>query len=143
MVFVAISLAFAGVALVVLQDRSVRKLVEGQVRAHAVFAANRLAAGVSPITAVDTGTSGFEVLQVLDARGAVLAASPQLAGAPALQPPRLAAPDTVAASIGSQMVDAAPLLVSSARSRLPPGCGLCWQPARSRPDRGAPPPSPN
>jgi signal transduction histidine kinase len=111
MVFVAISLAFAGVALVVLQDRSVRKLVEQQVRAHAVFAANRLAAGVSPITAVDTGTSGFEVLQVLDARGEVLAASPQLAGAPALQPPRLAASDTVAASTGSQMVDAAPLLV--------------------------------
>ena len=65
-VFVAISLALAGIALVVLQDRAVRALIEHQVRAHAVSVAARLAAGVTPAAMVATGGSGFEVLQVLN-----------------------------------------------------------------------------
>ena len=110
-VFVAISLALAGIALVVLQDRAVRALIEQQVRAHAVSVAARLAAGVTPAAAVATGGSGFEVLQVLNTAGTVLAASPQLTGAPPLHTPQASVPDTVAEHPGSPLLDNGPLLV--------------------------------
>jgi signal transduction histidine kinase len=83
--FVAISLAGAGVALVVLQESSVRASVEEDVRARAVAVADRLLTGESPTAAVTAESSGFAVLQVIDATGSVLAASPQLLGAPPLR----------------------------------------------------------
>ena len=110
-VFVAISLTLAGLALVLLQDRSVQTSVEDQVRAHAVTAVARLASGMSPAAAVASSSSGFAVLQVLDPAGTVLAASPQLVGAPPLRPPRASVPDAVADYAGSPLLDNGPLLV--------------------------------
>ena len=100
---VAISLTIAGIALVLLQGLSVRAGVEDDVRAHAVAAATRLASGASPAEAVSAGPSGFAVLQILDAAGSVLAASPQLTGTPALHPALTTAADTVADGCASDL----------------------------------------
>jgi signal transduction histidine kinase len=109
-VFVGISLAGAGVALVVLQERSVRASVEEVVRARAVAAADRLLTGESPTAAVSAESSGFAVLQVIDANGSVLAASPQLIGVPPLPAGQVDPPD-VAGQPDQPLVEDEPLLV--------------------------------
>lgn len=83
---VATALVAAGIALVVLQEREVRTSVEAQVRAYAVAVADRLGSGDTPADAIREQGRGFAVAQVLDSAGRVLAASPQIAGAPALWP---------------------------------------------------------
>jgi len=109
-VLVAIALSVAGVALVLLQQRSVRASVEQQVQAHAVAAADQLVAGATPAAAVQVGSNGFAVLQVLDGAGTVLAASPQLAGAPPLRPGQASVPEVTADQPGGFVGDG-PLLV--------------------------------
>jgi signal transduction histidine kinase len=109
-VFVAVALAAAGLALVLLQERSARASVEKQTRAHAAAAADLVAAGEDPVATVTAASSGFALLQVLDSRGALLAASPQLAGAPPLQSERAGVPDTVD-DAADAVVDDGPLLV--------------------------------
>lgn len=105
---VAVALVLAGIALVLLQERSVRSSVEDQARAQALNAVARLDDGESPKETVTEIATGFVLLQVLDADGTVLAASPQLSttepvdgGATADDPD-----STVTASVGDD-----PLLV--------------------------------
>jgi signal transduction histidine kinase len=109
--FVAISLACAGVALVLLQEHSVRAAVEEEVTARAVAAAARLLTGESPTAAVSAESSGFAVLQVIDTSGSVLAASPQLRGAPPLRTGRSNPLDTDHSE--RPLVEDVPLLVVS------------------------------
>jgi signal transduction histidine kinase len=109
-ILVAVALSVAGFALVLLQHRSVRASVEQQVQAHAVAAADRLVAGASPAAAVQAGSNGVAVLQVLDGAGTVLAASPQLAGAPPLRPGQASVPEVVADQPDTLVGDG-PLLV--------------------------------
>ncbi len=107
---VAISLAVAGVALVVLQDRAVRATVQEQVEAETALVGERLERGESPEDAVDAGSGGFAVVQVLDVGGVVLAASPQLVGAPPMRSGEPARPVADIDDAGLD-VDDGPLLV--------------------------------
>lgn len=105
---VAVALVLSGVALVLLQERSVRSSVEDQARAQALNAVARLEDGESPRETVTEIATGFVLLQVLDAGGTVLAASPQLSPTEAVDGGATAAdPDSTAtATVGDD-----PLLV--------------------------------
>jgi hypothetical protein len=96
---------------------------------HAVAAADRLVAGASPAAAVQAVSNGFAVLQVLDGAGTVLAASPQLAGAPPLRPGQASVPEVVADQPDTLVGDAR-CWSSIGRSPPRPVCGWWWPAVR-------------
>lgn len=114
---VAGSLTLGGLAMVVLQDRAVRAPVKEQAQATGEVVARELAAGASPAQAVHASLGAFAVVQVLDASGRVLAASPQLGDAPPMRPGKPAYPssETERTDLGEMGpdVDDGPLLVVS------------------------------
>ncbi|MGE3286820.1 MAG: sensor histidine kinase [Pseudonocardia sp.] len=97
---VAGALALGGLALVALQNRAVRTPVKEEAEATGELVERELAAGASPEDAVRASLGAFAVVQVLDASGTVLAASPQLgnaapmhSGRPVFHSPEIEDPD--------------------------------------------------
>ncbi|MGE0296223.1 ATP-binding protein [Pseudonocardia sp.] len=83
-IVVAVALALGGAAMLLLLDRSLESVEQDEARVGAAEVADALAAGVAPQDAVGRSRSVVALVQVLDARGAALAASPSLAGRPPL-----------------------------------------------------------
>lgn len=123
--FVAVSMALAGLALIVLQDRAVRSQVIDQARGTGQVVERELEAGATPAEAVRASLGAFAVVQVVDAGGKVLAASPDLGSAPRLRSgePARPSPDvegTDADEMGLD-VDDGPLLVLAREAHTPSG----------------------
>jgi signal transduction histidine kinase len=83
-IVVAVALALGGAVMLLLLDRSLESVEQDEARVGATAVADALAAGVTPQDAVARSRSVVALVQVLDAQGAVLAASPSLAGVASL-----------------------------------------------------------
>lgn len=110
---VAVALVLAAVALVLLQERAVRGSVEEQARAIAESAADRLTEGEDAPEVVREVSTGFVLLQVVDAGGRVLAATAPLSATDAVDGGRTAADPDAAVAV---TVDDDPLLVVRAEA---------------------------